>query len=100
MRAHLSTLPSAPRIAGPDPSLWTEFPHCESKPELEAAFNKGSIHFSGSLKIKSDQYKRERLVFSMNPAVAGMGSRLYREFGSDRFLVSLVRSSLLPFSVN
>jgi hypothetical protein len=87
MRCFLSSLPSAPRIADPEPSLWTEIPKCESKAEVQAAFMKGTVHFTGTLKIKRDEYKREKLVFRLSPAAAGMGSALYRRFGSDRFFV-------------
>ncbi|GAA6034570.1 hypothetical protein JCM8097_005402 [Rhodosporidiobolus ruineniae] len=61
-------------------------PHCESKPELQAAFQNGSIHFTGSLNlVKEKALKQDRLVFKLNPPTAGMGCALYRRFGSDRF---------------
>ncbi|GAA6051086.1 hypothetical protein JCM3770_004705 [Rhodotorula araucariae] len=80
MHDYLSSLPSAAPVKRPDPSLWTEVPVCESKPELQAAFMQSSVHFMGSLAADKD-----RLVFRLSPPAAGMGSALYRRFGSDRF---------------
>lgn len=84
LRDHLTRLSktSHPGVKRPEASLWTEFPACESKPEMEAAFRQGSVHFTGSLTTTED-----RLIFKLQPPVAGMGSALYRRFGSDRFFV-------------
>lgn len=71
-----------------DQSLWYEVPECESLPELEAAFKRGTIHFSGKLSLGGVDHK-DKLVFKLLPPSAGMGSALYRRFGSDRFLASL-----------
>lgn len=87
MRQHLKSLPFCPLISDPDPSHMTEVPLCESTNEMRAAFKRGTVHFSGRVSVKQELHKRERLVFKMNPAAAGMGSALYRRFGSDRFLV-------------
>ncbi|GAA5852211.1 hypothetical protein JCM9279_006933 [Rhodotorula babjevae] len=80
MHDYLAALPSTVPVRRPDPSLWTEIPYCESKAELEAAFRQGLVHFSGSLVADKD-----RVVFKLSPPAAGMGSALYRRFGSDRF---------------
>ncbi|GAA5905403.1 hypothetical protein JCM8208_004269, partial [Rhodotorula glutinis] len=80
MHDYLAALPSLVPVRRPDPSLWTEIPYCESKPELEAAFRQGSVYFSGTLVADKD-----RVVFKLAPPAAGMGSALYRQFGSDRF---------------
>ncbi|GAA5906977.1 hypothetical protein JCM6882_000017 [Rhodosporidiobolus microsporus] len=86
MHAYLASIPSAPPVKLPELSLWNEVPHCESKEELQAAFMNGTIHFTGSLGIvKEQKRKADRLVFQLNPPAAGMGSALYRRFGSDRF---------------
>ncbi|BGP40958.1 hypothetical protein JCM10449v2_004923 [Rhodotorula kratochvilovae] len=70
MHDYLSSLPSSAPVKRPDPSLWTEIPLCESKPELQAAFMQGT---------------KDRLIFKLSPPAAGMSSALYRRFGSDRF---------------
>jgi len=80
MHAYLAALPSTVPVRRPDPSLWTEIPYCESKAELQAAFQQGSVHFSGSLVDDKD-----KVNFKLSPPAAGMGSALYRRFGSDRF---------------
>ncbi|GAA6021799.1 hypothetical protein JCM10207_002065 [Rhodosporidiobolus poonsookiae] len=83
---YLSSLPSISKVKRPDPSLWTEIPYCESRPEIKAAFMKGTVHFTGGLYVVKDPAKsKDRLAFRLNPPVAGMGSALYRRFGSDRF---------------
>ncbi|GJN91292.1 hypothetical protein Rhopal_004311-T1 [Rhodotorula paludigena] len=82
LRDHLTRLSKTSHsgVKRPEPSLWTEFPACESKPEMEAAFRQGSVHFTGSLTTTED-----RLIFKLQPPAACMGSALYRRFGSDRF---------------
>ncbi|GAA5989972.1 hypothetical protein JCM11641_002932, partial [Rhodosporidiobolus odoratus] len=84
MHKYLSTiLPSLPR---PDPSLETVFPANETKEELQAAYKKGEIHYTGSLTVMKDpRRKDDKLVFKMNPPAAGTGCALYRKYGSDRF---------------
>lgn len=74
-------------IRRPDPSLWAEIPHCESRAEIDAAFKLGTIHFSGRLTVGNDRTRKDKLVFKLSPPSAGMGSALYRRFGSDRFFV-------------
>ncbi|KAM0748687.1 hypothetical protein T439DRAFT_327958 [Meredithblackwellia eburnea MCA 4105] len=62
-------------------SIWSQIPESESLEEMNAAFKRGHLHFSASLRMESD-----RPVLSLNqPSVEG-SCRLYRDFGSDRFL--------------
>ncbi|GAA5871320.1 hypothetical protein JCM3774_000909 [Rhodotorula dairenensis] len=84
MHDYLASLDNV-SIRRPDPSLWTEIPHCESQAELEAAFKLGTIHFGGRLTVGNDKTNKNKLIFKLAPPSAGMGSALYRRFGSDRF---------------
>lgn len=70
----------------PAESLFCEIPtKDESLAEMTAMFKKGSVHFSGDLAL--DQGANQP-VFKLSPPCAGMGSSLYRRYGSDRFFVS------------
>ncbi|BGP32944.1 hypothetical protein JCM10296v2_004730 [Rhodotorula toruloides] len=73
-----------------------DVPQCESKKQLEAAFKRGTIHFSGNLSIARDgKAKPERLSVRLAPPAAGMGSALYRRFGSDRFFRLVLEDDLV-----
>ncbi|GAA5881565.1 hypothetical protein JCM1840_003445 [Sporobolomyces johnsonii] len=88
IHAYLSSLLPGISIKQPDSSLETTFPAVESKEELQAAFKLGTIHFSGELSSPKTggSFQDRRLVFKLCPPSAGMGSALYRKYGSDRFL--------------
>ncbi|GAA5948732.1 hypothetical protein JCM3765_004988 [Sporobolomyces pararoseus] len=74
-------------VRQPDPSLETAFPEVESKEELQAAYKTGAIHFTGDLSVVKDSRDgQRRVVFKLSPPSAGMGSHLFRKWGSDRFL--------------
>ncbi|GAA5984245.1 hypothetical protein JCM5350_002878 [Sporobolomyces pararoseus] len=74
-------------VRQPDPSLETAFPEVESKEELQAAYKTGAIHFTGELSVVKDSRDgQRRIVFKLCPPSAGMGSHLFRKWGSDRFL--------------
>lgn len=89
MSSYLAAALLPRRIKPYDRGLLVEVPQCESKKELEAAFKRGTIHFSSNLSIARDgKAKPERLSVRLAPPAAGMGSALYRRFGSDRFFVS------------
>ena len=73
-------------VRRPDQSLWTEIPYCESRAELEAAFKLGTVHFGGRMCV-GEKDSKNKLFFKLVAPCAGMGSALYRRFGSDRFFV-------------
>ncbi|GAA6005518.1 hypothetical protein JCM11491_003670 [Sporobolomyces phaffii] len=84
---YLSSRTPRTYVRQPDISLETAFPEIESKEELQAAFFTGAIHFGGELSIvKESRDGQRKVVFTMCPPSADMGSALYRKWGSDRFL--------------
>ncbi|GAA5879593.1 hypothetical protein JCM16303_003266 [Sporobolomyces ruberrimus] len=93
---YLSSLPQRVVVRQPDPSLETAFPEIESKEELQAAYHTGNIHFTGELSIIKDARDGQRkAVFTLCPPSAGMGSALFRRWGSDRFLRIKVQDDAL-----
>ncbi|GAA6052001.1 hypothetical protein NBRC10513_002612 [Rhodotorula toruloides] len=99
MSSYLAAALLPRRIKPYDRGLLVEVPQCESKKELEAAFKRGTILFSGNLSIARDGKARpERLSVRLAPPSAGMGSALYRRFGSDRFFRLVLEDDLYrPF---
>ncbi|BGP08946.1 hypothetical protein JCM10049v2_004798 [Rhodotorula toruloides] len=96
MSSYLAAALLPRRIKPYDRGLLVEVPQCESKKELEAAFKRGTIHFSSNLSIARDgKAKPERLSVRLAPPAAGMGSALYRRFGSDRFFRLVLEDDLV-----
>ncbi|GAA5913034.1 uncharacterized protein JCM6883_000493 [Sporobolomyces salmoneus] len=84
---YLSTREHRVYVRQPELSLETAFPEIESKEELQAAYKTGAIHFTGELGIvKGSRDGLRKVVFTLCPPSAGMGSHLFRKWGSDRFL--------------
>lgn len=95
---YLSSLAPRTYVKPPEASLETVFAPEESKEQLQAAYKKGSITFSGELCIVKDSRDgQRRVVFSLCPPKAEMGSSLSRKWGSDRFLVRLSLFSLTVY---
>ncbi|KDE07677.1 hypothetical protein MVLG_02137 [Microbotryum lychnidis-dioicae p1A1 Lamole] len=92
---HLQSLvgrSSARRFDAPKESLWSRIPEQESLEEMQAAFKLGTIHFTGDLTVDA---QTKKLVVRLCPAHVGMGSNIFRRYGSDRFFRLKIERKLI-----
>ncbi|SCZ89911.1 BZ3500_MvSof-1268-A1-R1_Chr9g10639 [Microbotryum saponariae] len=92
---HLQSLvgrSGARRFDAPKESLWSRIPEQESLEEMQAAFKLGTIHFTGDLTVDA---QTKKLVVRLCPAHVGMGSNIFRRYGSDRFFRLKIERKLI-----